>query len=44
MKVILDDGSDKDFTFRDEGRALNAKALFEDMFFMLVDHDSSVDD
>lgn len=44
MKLILADGEEQELVFVDEGKAIAAQALFEDMFFMLVDREASQED
>ena len=42
--LILSDGDEYEMTFMDENKAKAACALFEDMFFMLLDRDVSHDE
>ena len=44
MVLILSDGDRKEMTFMDEAKAKAAQALFEDMFFMLLDREVNQDD
>ena len=38
LRVILDDGTQKEYILQDEAQLPTVQAAFDDMFFMLKDH------